>query len=118
MKTGHLRSDLRSLGIRLLVIESENSPYEGIKGRHRIISISRAFAQKNDLADGQLAELIGKNPAPLRGWVKLVDADIGEDFSTELDDFGRRSLGVDPGDQVLFRLLPTLVKPGSRFLAS
>ena len=118
VKTGHLRSDLRSLGIRLLVIESENSPYEGIKGRHRTISISRAFAQKNDLADGQLAELIGKNPAPLRGWVKLVDADIGEDFSTELDDFGRRSLGVDPGDQVLFRLLPTLVKPGSRFLAS
>ena len=117
VETGHLRSNLRSSDLSLEVFEGDADPYEGIKGRHRTVSISRKFAQESGLADGHLVELVGKYPSPLRGWVKLKDGEASKSFAIKLDRFARRCLGVGAGDRIRIRALPTLVQPGEKYVA-
>ena len=116
VETRHLRGKLRSSDLTLEVFEGDSDPYEGIKGRHRTVSISRKFAHGCGLTDGHLVELVGKFPSPLRGWVKLKDAETTNNLAIELDGFARQCLGVRAGDRIRIRALPTLVQPGEKYV--
>ena len=52
--------------------------------------------------EGDLVELLGANPAPLRAWVQIRDTAEGE---VRLDAFARRVLRCAGGDAVQLRLL-------------
>jgi N-methylhydantoinase B len=62
------------------------------------------------VAAGDLVELWGRHPAPLRAWVKLDREAGGREIA--LDGLGRRILGVAPGDAVEIRALPMPPVPG------
>jgi N-methylhydantoinase B len=62
------------------------------------------------LATGDLVELRGRHPAPLRAWVR-VEADAHEG-QIALDALGQRILGVSPGDPVEVRHLAMPPMPG------
>jgi N-methylhydantoinase B len=69
-----------------------------------------AMAAALSLAAGDLVELRGQHPAPLRAWVR-VEADA-RDGQIALNALGRRILGVSPGDDVEVRHLPMPPIPG------
>lgn len=96
--TQELRKKLSS-GTTLSVISDETNPYEGIRGRHRVLRLNPV----GGLKEGQLVELIGRHPAPLRAWVKL-DAAVPPGVAP-LDAFGRKVLGVDAGEKAKLRKL-------------
>ncbi|HZM34787.1 MAG TPA: hydantoinase B/oxoprolinase family protein [Burkholderiales bacterium] len=106
--TARLRTDLRSSGMSLEVAEDESDPYEGIRGRHRMLRLHPS----SGLEANHLVELLGRHPAPLRAWVKL-DPSVGPG-AAPLDAFGCRVLGVAPGARVRLRVLPSPVEPGAR----
>jgi N-methylhydantoinase B len=81
------------------VLEDEANPYEGIRGRHRVLRLHPS----SGFASGQLVELLGRHPAPLRAWVGL-DASVPAGRAP-LDAFGRRVLGVTAGEKVRLRAL-------------
>ena len=68
------------------------------------------MAARLGVAEDDLAELIGANPAPLRAWV-TIDAGHADD-TVLLDPFGRRALGVEHDDTVVLRAVPTPGIPG------
>ena len=86
----------------------ERDPYAGVKGRHRLFRIAPALAATLALQYGDLVELRGRHPAPLRGWVSLDTAPgaIG------LDAFGRAVLGTETGATVEVRRLEMPLIPG------
>ena len=61
-------------------------PYVGARGRRRTVTLSPAMARRLGVADDDLVEMIGRNPAPLRAWV-VIAADHAED-TVRLDAFG------------------------------
>ena len=65
------------------------------------------------LTTGDLVELRGRHPAPLRAWVR-VEADAHEG-QIALDALGQRILGVSPGDPVEVRYLAMPPIPGGLF---
>jgi N-methylhydantoinase B len=89
---------------RAAVVGDERDPYEGIRGKHRILRLAPAFARDIGVGPGDLVELLGRHPAPLRAWIRL-DASVPE-RRIPLDRLGRRILGVAPGDLVGIRPLP------------
>ncbi len=52
--------------------------------------------------DGDLVEILGRHPAPLRAWLWTDGVAAG---SVRLDEFGRRVLGVSNGDPISLRSL-------------
>jgi len=107
-----LRDRLLTERLHLTVTTEEASPYEGIKGRHRTVKLHPHDAATLGLETADLIELLGKHPAPLRAWAKLTaDVPLG---SVPLDAFGRRALGVEAGDSIRPRKLPTVLRPGER----
>ncbi|MBM3600897.1 MAG: hydantoinase B/oxoprolinase family protein [Alphaproteobacteria bacterium] len=100
--TARLRQELKAARVHLPVVVDERDPYEGIKGRHRTLRLSPASAQRIGAAEGDLIELLGRHPVPLRAWVKL---DPAQQSSAPLDAFARQALGVDAGDSVELRRL-------------
>ena len=76
--------------------------YVGAKGRRRIVRLAARDAAALGARDDDLVELLGANPAPLRGWVRIGEASQG---NVRLDDFARRVLRCDDGDTVQIRLL-------------
>jgi N-methylhydantoinase B len=107
-----LREQLQKERPQLTVLADESSAYEGIKGRHRTVRIHPDQASKLGLEAGDLVELLGNHPAPLRAWAKpAADASVG---SVPLDAFGRRALGVETGDKIGLRKLATILRPGQR----
>ena len=112
-ETQTLRGALANQAWDIVVRLDDTEPYEGIKGRHRVLRLNRQMAMAFSLEDGQLVELIGEHPAPLRAWVRTDDglprANVG------LDSFACAVLGVGAGDTIRLRSLPTIVKPGHRF---
>ena len=108
--TGRLRQSLAEQVIDLTVFLDRSDAYEGIKGRHRVLRLHPRIANGANLDDGQLVELVGRHPAPLRAWVR-VDSGQRTD-AIALDEFGCAALGVGDGDTVRLRGLPTLVRPG------
>jgi N-methylhydantoinase B len=97
------RKKIAAERVFLAIGADESDPFEGWKGRHRVVRLSEALAGRLKVANADLIELKGKNPAPLRAWVRVDPKRKGEKIS--LDDFGRRVLGVDDGERVLFRKL-------------
>jgi N-methylhydantoinase B len=85
-------------------------PYAGAKGKRRILALDPKDAEGLGVRADDLAEMYGKNPAPLRAWVRIAAGKSGE---IPMDEFGRRVLGVKEGDEVLIRFVPTpVVKAG------
>jgi len=104
------RARLATARRRFPVTAGERDPYEGRLGRHRVLRVAPAMAADLGLAAGDLIELRGRHPAPLRAWLR-VEADAHEG-QVALDAFGRRILGVSPGDSVEVKHLPMPPIPG------
>lgn len=94
----------------LPVAADERDPYEGGQGRHRVLRLSPSLAGSLGVAAGDLVELRGRHPAPLRAWAR-VDAGAPA-AQVALDALGRRILGVAPGDAVQVRRLTMPPIPG------
>ena len=95
---------------RFPAMEDERDPYEGRLGRHRVLRVAPAMAATLGTAAGDLIELRGRHPAPLRAWVR-VEAGAAEG-QIALDTLGRRILGVSAGDTVEVRHLLMPPIPG------
>ncbi len=104
------RAELAAAVRRFPVVADERDPYEGVRGRHRVLRLGPRFAGELGLAAGDLIELWGRHPAPLRAWVGL-DPDV-PDGAMPLDALGRRILGVQVGDGVEIRRLAMPPIPG------
>ena len=90
--------------------EDEADCYEGFRGRHRVLRLPAGLAAGLGVAEGGLVELLGRHPAPLRAWVRIVEG--GPEGSLPLDAFARRVLGLVGGDEVVLRPLSMPVIPG------
>ena len=110
--TTDLRRTLAAAMPALAIVADEACPYEGIRGRHRVLRVAPQLAAKLGLRSKQLVEILGRHPAPLRAWV-MLDASAPPD-AIPVDEFGRRVLGVEPGQRVRLRTLETLIAPGER----
>jgi len=84
---------------RLPVKADERDAYEGKRGKHRVLRVTPGLAQSLELKPGDLVELRGRHPAPLRAWIR-VDPAAPDREVVPLDAIGRRILGVQPGDTV------------------
>jgi N-methylhydantoinase B len=94
----------------VVVVDDERDPYEGGRGRHRVLRLAPALAASLGVATGDLVEMLGRHPAPVRAWIRVDDAAPGERVA--LDALGRRILGVEPGDDVRIRRLLMPPLPG------
>lgn len=110
--TSARREEVAANRIRLAVRADETDPYEGRRGRHRTLRLSAAQAEAVGAVEGGLVELHGRNPAPLRAWVRIVPEAGGGGDAVPLDTFGRHVLGIDPGDVVELRMLAMPPIPG------
>ena len=108
--TAARRAELAAEVRRLPVRADERDPYEGVRGKHRTLRLGPAFAAELGVAAGDLVELWGRHPAPLRAWVKIDGAASVPEIA--LDGLGRRILGVAPGDAVELRALAMPPVPG------
>jgi N-methylhydantoinase B len=104
------REELRRARRRIAVRADERSPYVGDRGRHRVLRVGPALARDLGLTAGDLIELRGRHPAPLRAWITVDGA--GESRDVGLDELGRRILGIAPGDTVEIRRLVMPPVPG------
>ena len=104
------RTRLAAARLRFPVTADERDPYEGRLGKHRVLRMPPAMATDLGLATGDLIELRGRHPAPLRAWLR-VEAGAHEGL-VALDAFGLRILGVSPGDAVEVRHLSMPPIPG------
>jgi N-methylhydantoinase B len=91
----------RRHGLRV-VADDTIEAYAGAKGKRRIVVLAIEDAAALGASDGDLIELLGVNPAPLRGWARIVDGPAGE---LRLDAFARRVLRCEGGDEVRVRRL-------------
>ena len=104
------RARLAAARRRFPVTADERDPYEGRLGKHRVLRLAPATGATLGLAAGDLVELRGRHPAPLRAWLRIeADAPEGQ---IALDALGRRILGVSPGDGVEVRHLSMPPIPG------
>src|SRR5262245_29309155 len=104
------RARLTSERRRWPVRADERDPYEGARGRHRVLRMSAALARTLAVETDDLVELHGRHPAPLRAWARIDPAATGE--LVALDELGRRILGVSTGDRIEIRRLTTPRVPG------
>jgi N-methylhydantoinase B len=104
------RSRLAAARRRWPVGADERDPYEGHRGKHRMLRIGPTLARALAAEAGDLVELLGRHPAPLRAWVR-VDPGAPEG-QIPLDTLGRRILGVEPGESVRIRRLAMPPIPG------
>jgi N-methylhydantoinase B len=108
--TAAARARLASARRRVPVVADEREAYEGGRGRHRVLRLSPSAGSALGVATGDLVELLGRHPAPLRAWVRLDEA--APAGHAPLDALGRRILGVVAGDSVLLRRVATPAVPG------
>jgi N-methylhydantoinase B len=67
-----------------------------------MVALSAADARMLGVAADDLVEMLGGNPAPLRGWVRIPSVPDG---TMPLDGFGRKVLGVGNRDTIIIRRL-------------
>ena len=73
-------------------------PYVGRKGQRRVLDLHQADAGRLGVAADDLVELVGRNPAPLRAWIRIrTDGEVG---TIRLDPFGSCILGTSDGEQI------------------
>lgn len=99
------RARLAAARQRFPIVVDERDPYDGGRGKHRVLRLASGLARALGLEPGDLVEMLGRHPAPLRAWVRIEDAAPAAQVA--LDALGRRILGVAPGDGVEIRRLPT-----------
>jgi N-methylhydantoinase B len=98
-----LRADLARRRVTLTIVADDlYEAYVGAKGRRRMVALSATDARMLGVAADDLVEMLGGNPAPLRGWVRIIPTPDG---TTPLDGFGRKVLGVGNGDTIIIRRL-------------
>ena len=108
--TAHRRADLAAARCIVPVVADDTlEPYEGARGRRRVLALGPTLADRLGVGDDDLIELAGNNPAPLRAWVRRT-SDAAE--AIRLDGFARRVLGVAEGDRVWLRRLTLPEIPG------
>lgn len=108
--TADQRRRLAAARTFVTIADESGDQFEGWRGRHRVLRIASELARRLALATGDLIELKGTNPAPLRAWIRVDSARTGD--AVPLDAFGRRVLGVAPGASVLLRKLEMPRLPG------
>ena len=86
------RAELAAARRRLPVRADEREAYEGARGKHRLLRLTPEVASRLGVAPGDLVELLGRHPAPLRAWVTLDSAERGS--QAPLDSLARRILGI------------------------
>ena len=102
LKLAQARSVMR------IIADDALDPYVGLKGRHRIVQLAAADAAHLGVADDGLVEMFGRNPAPLRAWVRVAGSEHG---TVRMDAFGRNVLGVGNLDQIYMRCVDTPIVP-------
>jgi len=98
-QTERLRQKILTERVWLEVIHSEEYPYAGVRGEHRICRLSPKTAEVLQAEDNDLLELIGKNICPLRAWL-TVDPAMHPQI-VPLDKIGQSILGVEPKDKIM-----------------
>jgi hypothetical protein len=73
----------------------------GDLGRHRRICLNPNTVARLGLSGGDLVELIGANPVPLRGWVEVAE-NAAEDHIA-VDVWGQGVLSSGEGTEVMLR---------------
>jgi N-methylhydantoinase B len=104
------RARLAARRQRWPVADDPRDPYEGRRGRHRILRLAPPLAAALHAAAGDLVELHGRYPAPLRAWLRVEES--APDGQVPLDALGCRILGVEPGQPVEIRRLAMPPMPG------
>ncbi len=109
-----LRKELSGRRLHLEVVADDAlDPYVGGKGRRRMATMSASDADALGVTADDLIELLGRNPAPLRAWVRIAAAASG---TFPLDSFARKVLGVVHGDHIMLRKIETPALPnGMKF---
>jgi len=100
-QTVELRQKILRERVWLEVVHSEEYPYVGVRGEHRICRLSPKTAEVLQAEDNDLLELIGKNICPLRAWLTIDPA--MEPEIVLLDKLEQSILGVKPKDKVWIR---------------
>lgn len=105
-----LRAKLAAARFQLRIAADDGlQAYAGLKGRHRILELSPADADRLGVSDGSLVEMFGRHPAPLRAWVRIGGTKNG---TVRMDAFGRQVLGVDHDQTVYIRRVEAPKAPG------
>jgi hypothetical protein len=100
------RSASSAAGRALTVSESEIDAYTPSgPSKKRVIALNPTDVDALAIAEGEKVELLGKDGAPLRGWV-IFDEAIAPG-TVLLDAIGSRTLGTSQGEQVRLRRLNT-----------
>ena len=99
------REQLAAARPRLSIVADERSAHTGGKGMRRMVRLGATTAERLGVVHDTLIELRGAHPAPLRAWTRVEDGVA--DGDCPMDAFGRRVLGVAPGNSVVVRTLPT-----------
>jgi hypothetical protein len=107
-----MRERMRTLQSGTYVYEDYLEYYDEGHFDPVLIRLAPALAAEHALEADRLVELLGRHPAPLRAWVKLDERAPAD--ALPLDEFGRRVLGVSPGERVRLRKLETVIAPGER----
>ena len=87
-----------------MVKADETHPYIGNRGKRRVVRLSEGTLTRLGARVGDLIELMGNHPAPLRCWIELGEK-IEQDICP-IDEFGRSVLGVESAETVWVRSLP------------
>jgi N-methylhydantoinase B len=99
-----LREDQRARRFMVRVVADDAmDSYVGAKGKRRIVRLSAGDAIALGVEKDSLIEILGRNPAPLRAWVRVEE---GPDGVVRLDAFARNVLAVEDGGEVMLRPLP------------
>jgi N-methylhydantoinase B len=107
--TNALRAELGAARVYVsVVLDPKLDPYDGLKGRHRTLELAPADADRLNVRADSLLEMFGRNPAPLRAWVRLGNIAAG---AVRMDAFGCNVLGVVTDDQILIRRVDTPIVP-------
>ena len=97
------REALRAGRTSLRVIADDTvESYAGAKGKRRILLLSAEDAGRLDVQADSLIEMRGRNPAPLRAWVRIGTEAPG---AIRLDAFARTVLAVAGDDTVMITKL-------------
>jgi N-methylhydantoinase B len=93
-----------------VVADDALDPYVGDKGRRRTAVFSPGDAAALDVVADDLIEMLGRNPAPLRAWVRIDAA--AAPGKRPLDAFARKVLGVEAGERIMLRRIGLPPLPG------
>jgi N-methylhydantoinase B len=103
--TNALRAELSAARVYVRILADDTlDPYIGLKGRHRILELAAVDADRLNANADSLIEMFGRNPAPLRAWVRIGVIAAGQ---VRMDTLGRSVLGVNSDDLIYLRLVNT-----------